>query len=165
MRTTIRKHGTAAGLVVGGVLAGAVLSGTLSANAASSPSPTPSAGASAPAAPNQAAPDQANPNRGDLSRPQRADETLLTGDTAAKVKAAVLKKYPGATVVRMETDSDGAYEAHITKADGTRTTVELDKGFAVTGEEDCGPGGPGGPGGRGPGGPAGAGTGTASPTA
>jgi hypothetical protein len=119
-----------------------VLAGSLTANAADvTPSPAPSAR-------------PANPNPGDPSKPQRADETLLTGDTLAKVKAAVLAKYPGATFVRVETDSDGVYEAHITKADGTRTTVELDKSFAITGEErggfGCGHhGGPGRP----PGGP------------
>jgi hypothetical protein len=48
----------------------------------------------------------------------------------------------------METDADGAtYEAHITKADGTRATVLLDASFKVTGTEE-GMGGPGG-GGRG----------------
>ena len=36
------------------------------------------------------------------------------------------------------------YEAHITKADGTEVAVEVDKSFAVTGEEQGGPGGPGG---------------------
>src|SRR3954447_3214029 len=41
-------------------------------------------------------------------------ETALTGTTAAKVKAAALAKYPGATVQRVETDSDGVYEAHLT---------------------------------------------------
>jgi hypothetical protein len=60
---------------------------------------------------------------------------LLTGDTAAKVKAAVRRAYPGASFVRVETDSDGVYEAHITKADGTPTTVEVSKAYAVTGEE------------------------------
>jgi uncharacterized membrane protein YkoI len=40
----------------------------------------------------------------------------------------------------METDADGAtYEAHITKADGSRATVLLDANFAV------GPGTPPGP--------------------
>ena len=43
----------------------------------------------------------------------------------------------------METDADGAtYEAHITKADGTHSTVLLDANFAVTGTEDQGQGGP-----------------------
>jgi hypothetical protein len=31
------------------------------------------------------------------------------------------------------------YEAHITKADGTEVAVEVDKSFAVTGEEQGGP--------------------------
>src|SRR4051794_24424586 len=46
---------------------------------------------------------------------QRSDETLLTGNALASVKAAALKKAPNATVVRIETDADGhaAYEAHL----------------------------------------------------
>jgi hypothetical protein len=36
----------------------------------------------------------------------------------------------------VETDADGAtYEAHLTKPDGTRATVELDQNFQVTGVE------------------------------
>ncbi|MFE5837789.1 hypothetical protein [Arthrobacter sp. NPDC056493] len=75
-------------------------------------------------------------------------EEILTGDTAAKVEAAVKAAQPGATIERMETDADGAtYEAHITKADGTRATVLLNANFAVTGTEEGfgGPGGRGGP--------------------
>lgn len=62
------------------------------------------------------------------------NETELTGDTATKVKAAVLAAYTGATVDRMETEGDGsaAYEAHITKTDGTHATVKLDANFTVT---------------------------------
>ena len=71
----------------------------------------------------------------DESKSQRPDEQLLTGDTAAKVRAAALAKYPGATIQRVETDSDGVYEAHLTTADGQRVTVEVGKDFAVTGEE------------------------------
>ena len=49
--------------------------------------------------------------------------------TAAKVKAIALAEVPGATVVRVETDADGhaAYEAHVTKSDGTLATVYVDK--------------------------------------
>ena len=131
----VRTYGSAAGLVAAGLVAGGVLAGSMTANAADgTPSPTPSA--------NPANPKPANPNPGDPSKPQRADETLLTGDTLAKVKAAVLAKYPGATFVRVETDGDGDYEAHITKADGTPTTVEVSKAFAVTGEERAHRGGP-----------------------
>ena len=62
---------------------------------------------------------------------QRSGETLLTGDTAAKVKEVALAKVSGGTVIRVETDADGhaAYEAHMTKADGSPVTVYVDKDF------------------------------------
>ena len=68
---------------------------------------------------------------------QRSDETLLTGDTASKVQAAALAKVSGGTIVRVETDADGnaAYEAHMTKADGTPVTVYVDKSFNVVSVE------------------------------
>lgn len=76
----------------------------------------------------------------------RADETALTGNTAAKVKEAALANTGGGTVEAVETDGDGnaAYEAHVVKSDGTRVTVYVDKNFDVVGtEEGRGPGGPG----------------------
>jgi hypothetical protein len=83
----------------------------------------------------------------DPSQPMRSDEKLLTGDTAATVTAAAMAKEPGATIERVETDSDGVYEAHMVRADGTHITVQVDASFTVTGVQE---GGPGGPGGRGP---------------
>lgn len=66
----------------------------------------------------------------------RAGETPLTGDNAAKARAAALAKLPGATVDRVENDADGGkYEAHVTKADGTRATVKMDADFNVTSVE------------------------------
>lgn len=61
-------------------------------------------------------------------------ETLLTGDTASKVKAAAEAKVSGGTVQRVETnvDSDSPYEAHIVKSDGTQVEVQVDKDFKVT---------------------------------
>ena len=64
-----------------------------------------------------------------------AGEAPLTGTTAAKVRAAALAKYPGATVERVETDADGVYEAHLTTTDGDHLTVQVDKSFAVTGTQ------------------------------
>lgn len=113
--TKIRKAGGVAALLAAGLVAGGVLAGTLTAGAAETASPSASSSSSAPAG--------------------KPAETPLTGTTLAKVKAAVLAKYPGATFDRVETDSDGVYEAHITKADGSNVTVELNKSFAVTGEE------------------------------
>ena len=77
----------------------------------------------------------------DAGRPwggQRSDETPLTGDTLAKVKAAAVAKVGSdATVVRVETDADGnaAYEAHMVKADGTPVTVYVDRSFEVVSVE------------------------------
>jgi len=124
-----RRWGGKATLVAGGLLVGGVLAGTLTANAANTT--TSAAGSYAAAAPGA-------PQAGrtvDESKSQRPDEHLLTGDTASKVRAAARAKYPGATVLRVETDSDGVYEAHLTTASGQRVTVEVGKDFKVTGLE------------------------------
>ena len=67
-----------------------------------------------------------------------AGETPLTGSTADKVKAAALAKYPGATIDRLETDSDGVYEAHVTTKAGDEVIVQVGKAFAVTGTQTGG---------------------------
>ena len=74
---------------------------------------------------------------------QRSDETLLTGDTAAKVRELALAKVSGGTIVRVETDADGhaAYEAHMTDANGKPVTVYVDTAFTVVSVESGGPGG------------------------
>jgi uncharacterized membrane protein YkoI len=61
-------------------------------------------------------------------------ETLLTGDTAAKVEAAAKAKVPGGTIERVENDVDtgSPYEAHVTKADGSEVVVYVDSSFNVT---------------------------------
>ena len=65
------------------------------------------------------------------------DETLLTDGTADKVKQAALDKVSGATVIRVETDSEGSpYEAHLTKSDGSEVTVKVNKQFEVTSVEN-----------------------------
>lgn len=70
-------------------------------------------------------------------------ETLLTGATARRARAAALAAVPGASVIRVETDSAGAaYEAHLTRSDGTRVTVKLDRGFHVTATDSGFGGGP-----------------------
>jgi hypothetical protein len=78
----------------------------------------------------------------DPTKSVRPDEHLLTGTTAAKVRAAALAKYPDATIHRVETDSDGVYEAHIVTSGGQELIVQVGKDFAVTGTDTMG--GPGG---------------------
>jgi hypothetical protein len=64
-------------------------------------------------------------------------ESLLTGDALAQTTQAALAKYPGATVIRAENDSDGAeYEVHLKLADGSVATVEFDSSFKITGDHE-----------------------------
>ncbi|MFY9913774.1 MAG: hypothetical protein WAK18_03830 [Nocardioidaceae bacterium] len=87
----------------------------------------------------------------DPTKSGRSDEHLLTGTTAAKVTAAVKAEYPSATFQRVETDSDGVYEAHIVTSGGEELIVQVGKDFAVTGTDTGGPGaGHGGPDGDAP---------------
>jgi uncharacterized membrane protein YkoI len=62
------------------------------------------------------------------------EEQPLSGDVAAKVKAAAEAKVPGGTIERVETDVDhgSPYEAHVRKADGTELEVLVNKSFEVT---------------------------------
>src|SRR5215208_3160359 len=77
-----------------------------------------------------------------------AGETPLTGTTKDKVQAAALAKVAG-SVLRVETDNGGAYEAHIRKSDGTEVEVKVSKDFGVTAVEDAPAGGRSGHGGPG----------------
>ncbi len=64
----------------------------------------------------------------------RGAREALTGDTAAKVKAAALDKVPGGTVLRTEKGGpDGAaYHAHVRKSDGTEVVVLVNAQFEAT---------------------------------
>ena len=76
-------------------------------------------------------------------------ETPLDGDVATQVTAAAQAAVPDGTIDRVETDNDGVYEAHMTKADGTHVIVQIGADYSVTATIDQPQGGPGGPGGRG----------------
>jgi len=77
----------------------------------------------------------------DPSRSIRSDEHLLSGTTARKVRAAALARYPGATIQRVETDSDGVYEVHVVTSAGKQVVVQVGKDFQVTGTQSWGAGG------------------------
>ncbi|MFN8158427.1 MAG: hypothetical protein U0R68_13505 [Candidatus Nanopelagicales bacterium] len=151
-RSSAKRWGSAAALLAAGLAGGIVIAGTVTANAATgSPSPSASSSTGAPSGiqpPNGSSNGSSSTTGGQgQSRPA---ETELTGDTAAKVKAAALAKYPGATVDRVETDSEGVYEAHITTTDGKHIIVAVDTSFTVTGTQEMqGRGGQGGQGGQG----------------
>jgi uncharacterized membrane protein YkoI len=113
--------------LVGSSLAALALGGSAIAGAASNDN----AGSTA------AATTQADEARPEGAPRQRADETLLSGDTASKVRAAALAEVAGGTIERVETDADGhaAYEAHMTNADGSRVTVYVNEQFEVVSVE------------------------------
>ena len=115
------------------VLAAAALGGSALAGAASSSTSTQSTAPAQGSAP-QGQPPAGNGAAGGHVGRNGQRETLLTGDTAAKVKAAALAKVSGGTVERVETDADhgSPYEAHVRKADGTELEVLVNKDFQVT---------------------------------
>jgi hypothetical protein len=121
----------AAGLLAAGAIVGGIFASSLTASAATTDST--SATASAEATPPANGTGGAPPANAHGPNSVRPGETVVTGANAATLKAAALKAVPGGTVYRVETDADGAaYEAHMTKADGTEVTVKFDKNFAVT---------------------------------
>lgn len=131
----------ATGAVTLGLAVGAAgIAGAANSSSTSTSTSNGSSSAQAPAAGQQMDPAKVDHGPG---------ETLLTGATADKVKAAATAAVPGGTIIRVETDNEGSpYEAHVQKADGSYVTVKVDSSFKVTSTEDGfgrGPGGPGGP--------------------
>lgn len=124
-------------LVTAAAVAAAAVGGATFANAASNSTTTTTA---SPSASGASAPQTVNGRHSVGGK----TEQPLTGDTAAKVKAAALAKVPGGTVDRLETnvDSSAPYEAHITKSDGTQVTVEISSDFKVATVQDMGAGHP-----------------------
>ena len=124
-----RRILASAGLLATGAVAGGILGITHVAGAATTSTP-----------PSATAP--AN-MRDPTTVAHGPDETLLTGATASKVVAAAKAAEPGATIIRVETDSEGSpYEAHMKKSDGSYVTVKVDDSFKVTNTEDAFGGGP-----------------------
>jgi uncharacterized membrane protein YkoI len=118
-------------LVTATAIGATALGGATLANAATSSSGSTASTAASSSTPAQP-PAHRDPSKGGHQANGKT-EALLTGDTAAKVKAAALAKVPG-TVERVETDADhgSPYEAHIRKADGTEVEVLVNSGFTVT---------------------------------
>jgi hypothetical protein len=126
-RTSRRTWAGGVGLVAAGVIGGGILASALSANAADTATPESSTTQTA----------------DDPSKSHHGNEQLLTGDTKSKVEAAVLAKYPDATIERTETDDEGVYESHVVTTDGQHLTVQVGADFAVTGTDSGGHGGRG----------------------
>ena len=123
---TRTKKLVATGAVAGGLVLGIAGVAGAASNATGSTGASTSTSTSASSSSSSTAADPATVSHG-------PGETLLTGSTAASVKAAALAAEPGATIIRVETDSGGAaYEAHLKKADGTYVTLKFDSSLKVT---------------------------------
>ena len=126
-----------AATTVGAALGGAAIAGAATSGSTSTTTSGASSAATGASGATRDAPDPSTMTNG-------PGETLLTGTTAEKVKAAALAAVPGGTIIRVETDSEGSpYEAHVTKTDGTQVTVKVDANFKVTETEQGFGGGPG----------------------
>lgn len=127
-----------AALVGGGLIAGAIIAGTVTAIAADGGTRTPGSSVSR----DDGAWGDRHHGRGhhgghgERAQLQRDDEDLLSGETAAQVREAVLAEYPDATIRRVESDSSRVYEAHIVTTDDERLTVLVDEDFQITGTEE-----------------------------
>lgn len=132
----------------GGALGAALINGSASAQTSTTTAPADTSATTAAVAtpaPSTDAPDTDAPDRDARGTRDPSTgghvangitETVLTGDTAAKVTAAAQAAVPDATIERVENDAEGAvYEAHMEKADGSHVTVKLDADFNVTSTE------------------------------
>jgi hypothetical protein len=137
MSTTSNDRRLVKGAATAAIVAGLAVGSYGIANAASGGSGSSSSSSTGTATTPALATPQGAPPGGQPWGGQRSDETLLTGDTAAKVREAALAEVSGGTIVRVETDADGnaKYEAHMTKADGTPVTVYVDANFDVVSVE------------------------------
>ncbi|MEY2423230.1 MAG: hypothetical protein QOI95_3297 [Acidimicrobiaceae bacterium] len=121
----------AASALTGGAIGAAFLSGGTASAQTSTDGSTSSSDSSATAP----APAPRDPKLGGHTA-NGITESLLTGDAATSATAAAQAAVPDGTVDRVENDAEGAvYEAHVTKADGSRVTVKMDASFNVTGIE------------------------------
>src|SRR4051794_2811993 len=60
-------------------------------------------------------------------------ETPLTGNLTEKIRDAALAKVPGGSLVGVESEPGGTYEATVRKTNGAYVDVELNKALKVTG--------------------------------
>src|SRR3954452_5926329 len=120
--------------IMGGALGASLVNGTASAQTDSS-STSSSAPADAPTTP--PADGRGGPGGGGPHNANGITEQVLTGDDAAKATAAAQTAVPDGTIDRVETDAEGAaFEAHMTKSDGSHVTVKLNSDFTFASIED-----------------------------
>lgn len=119
------KHYGTASVVAAGLIAGSAVLGAPAASATASTRSVP------PSAPSSTSQTTATTRTVHPLRAHRARRTPLTAAVVAKVKAAVLAKYPGATVRRVGTDLHGVYTARLVATAGVHVVVKVSKTFTI----------------------------------
>jgi len=129
--SSFRTKLTTAAAIGAATVGGAAIANAATSKSSTTPAQNPGARSGAPQG---TPPAQRNPALGGHQHGGKT-EKLLTGDTAAKVRAAAQAKVPGGTIERVENDVDtgSPYEAHVKKADGSEVIVYVDSSFKVTG--------------------------------
>ena len=131
----VKQRAAVGAAVIATMATGAVAGVTLFGSAAGAQTATTTPAATSSPAPGMGQPPAWDPSKGGHTA-NGITEALLTGDTATKVSDAAEAAVPGATIDRVETDAEGAaYEAHMTKADGSKVTVKVNADFSVKGIE------------------------------
>jgi uncharacterized membrane protein YkoI len=135
MPQTIRKTATAVAALGALALGGSALADAATSSNSNSSSSSANGTAAAYGQDSRGDRDGRDPTKpgGHVGANGKTEQALSAAD-AAKVKAAALKKVPGGTVERVETDVDhgSPFEAHVRKSDGTELEVLVNSQFQVT---------------------------------
>jgi hypothetical protein len=132
MLSKIKKIGLGVAALSGAAVGGAAVAGAATSHSGATTTPAAAAAHPPPGLKNMPAPGTAA---------HEEHEKAVTGDAAAKAKAAAVKAVGGGTAGDVTTDYFGkGYEVTVTKSDGSKVEIHLDSSFAVMGP----PGGRGG---------------------
>lgn len=132
MLSKVKKVGLGVAALSGAAVGGAAVAGAANSNSGRTTVPPATSGKPPPALRNMPAPGTAA---------HEDHEKAVTGEAAAKAQAAAVKAVGGGTAGDVTTDYFGnGYEVIVTKSDGSKVEIHLDRSFDVMGP----PGGHGG---------------------
>jgi hypothetical protein len=119
----IKKIGLGVAALSGAAVGGATVAGAATSNSGTTTTPPAAAAHPPPGLKNMPAPGTAA---------HEDHETAVTGEAAAKAKAAAVEAAGGGTAGDVTTDYFGkGYEVSVTKSDGSQVEIHLDSSFDV----------------------------------
>jgi hypothetical protein len=125
MLSKVKKIGLGVGALSGAAVGGAAVAGAATSNSGTTTVPNAPSGKPPPALRNMPAPGTAA---------HENHETEVTGEAAHQAKAAAVKAVGGGTAGDVTTDYFGkGYEVTVTRSDGSKVEIHLDRSFDVMG--------------------------------